>query len=55
MIRVISLFLSLPVVTTAVLAAADAGVVGFVETFAAVALIVGFAIAAAGWAIRHDV
>jgi hypothetical protein len=55
MTRVISLFLSLPVVTTAMLVAADAGVVGIVETFAAVALIVGFAVVAAGWAIRHDV
>jgi len=55
MIRLISLLLSLPAAAVALLVPSDAWNFEFVETFAAVILIVGFAVAATGWTIRHDV
>jgi hypothetical protein len=55
MIRLISLLLSLPAAAVGLLVASDAWNLEFVESFAAIVLIVGFAVAAAGWTIRHDV
>jgi len=53
MIRVLLLSLILPDVAAGLFAAADAGIIEFIETFVAVFLIVGFVIVGAGWAIRH--
>jgi hypothetical protein len=47
--------LSLPIVTAGPSVGGDAEFLGFVGTFAAVFLIVGFAVAAAAWTIRQDV
>ena len=55
MIRLVGLFLGLPSATVGLLLARDAWNLGFIETFAAVVLIIGFAVVATGWTIRHDV
>jgi hypothetical protein len=55
MIRLISLILSLSAAAVGLLVASDAWNFEFVESFAAIILIVGFAVAATGWTIRHDV
>ena len=55
MIRLFSLLLSLPAAMVALLVASDAWNLEFVESFAAIILIVGFAVAATGWTIRHDI
>jgi hypothetical protein len=55
MIRLISLLLSLPVAAVGLLVPSDAWNLEFVESFAAIILIIGFAVAATTWTIRHDV
>jgi hypothetical protein len=47
--------LLLPALGVDQLVASDGGIIGLIGTLVAVAGIVGFAIAAAGWTIDHDV
>lgn len=53
-VRLASL-LPLPALGVDELVAGDGGIIGLIGTLVAVAGIVGFAIAAAGWTIDHDV
>lgn len=55
MIQIIRLLLALPALIAAWFVANDALSLGLIETVVAVALIVGFAVAATGWTIRRDV
>ena len=55
MVRVISLLLALAVPAVAWLIAEGGWGLGVLETLAAVILIVGFAVVAAGWTIQSDV
>jgi len=54
MLRILGLLLALLMLTIAALVADDGGVLGL-ATLAVVCLIVGFAVVAAAWTIRHDV
>lgn len=55
MIRIASLLLILPALAVALLIANDGWGLSLVETLIAIFVIVGFAVTAAGWTIRHDV
>jgi hypothetical protein len=55
MIRLTCLLLTLPVLAAVLFVANDRWDLSFIGTLAAVTLIVGFAVAATGWTIRHDV
>jgi hypothetical protein len=55
MIRIVCLLLTLPVLAAVLFVANDRWDLSLIGTLAAVTLIVGFAAAAAGWTIRHDV
>jgi L-cystine uptake protein TcyP (sodium:dicarboxylate symporter family) len=55
MIRIAGLLLIMPIVAVALLIANDGSDLSFVETLVAVFVIVGFAVTAVGWTVRHDV
>lgn len=55
MVRVITLLAGLPAVIAAALGAEDSLGFSLVESLGAMFLIVGFAVVAAEWTIRHDV
>jgi hypothetical protein len=55
MIRLTYFLLALPVLAAVLFVANDRWDLSFIGTLAAVTLIVGFAVAATGWTIRHDV
>jgi hypothetical protein len=55
MIQIIRLLLTLPALIAAWFVANDALSLGLIETVVAVALIIGFAVAATGWTIRRDI
>lgn len=55
MIQLIRLLLTLPALIAAWFVANDALSLGLIETIVAVALIIGFAVAATGWTIRRNI
>jgi hypothetical protein len=55
MIQLTCLLLTLPVLADVLFVANDRRDLSSIGTLAAVTLIIGFAVAATGWTIRHDV
>jgi hypothetical protein len=55
MIRIASFLLILPALAVALWIANDDWGLSLVETLIAIFVIVGFAVTAAGWTIRHDI